>query len=335
MASSIINEDQCIDIIRITPWNILARQDFDKLACAISSTPTDSLLHARQFMQINETTIEADSIIGGIYNEESGPESESEAEDIKWNGGWWKICFCGRHQPEHPRLGWKFGHGRSGEANDGVDLRLALGHRRQSGLAGRHGRFYFNSYGKLMIELNPKRPSIYLGGQVIDKHQPERVVASETMMTIGSYTYKIGFTAEASRQHGLRQWARHLRMVLNVPRPAPDVTPTPSNADITLGKWTISNTVGKGTFAAVSVAVDMNRGIVIAAKRFEPRTRKQLDNIKEEVELIKALPEHVRIVFIFFFKFLTINMSSRPDSSSTRKSFLKRKTILRDGYISF
>ncbi|KAI9885874.1 MAG: hypothetical protein M1823_002353 [Watsoniomyces obsoletus] len=300
----------CRAFLVLAPDNPVARTNFEEVAAAIEADPSNpALRHAGQYM-LRVHHGRPHVVRSGRAVSATTSDSEADVDEAyNWTGHY-QLCLCRAHRPIRPRLGWQMGFGRSREPRGGVELRLALEREEGTGMASKHARVYLNRNGIFLIRSDhPRQPIILLQGNPVIK---QRVLdVPETTLTLGEFRYTLTFTDWSRSAQFRTSWEEYLASIHEDAVPNPAVSPTPLPTDIRLQEWTISETVGKGSFGAVAVAVNRDDGSVMAAKRLEPRRQHQMGAIRDEVNILKALPDQ-----IYLPKFIDVIYEKGSDDPS-------------------
>lgn len=271
-----------------------------------------NLQRARRFMEVKPYQHEIRVSSPPALEVENVSQSEIESDasgardpTLQYQGSY-ILSFDVR--PSLPQVGWRVGTGRWNlqtmeiTPNGEADIQLAPPGPQSSkyGVAGKHAILYFDENGTMSVRIiNSRRPKVMIDTEEFDQGS-RGFTSRKHLISFGKLSYDLELVAldEEKYQKNLRTYFTHY---LRWPVPPPDISATPSPWDLMFNNWIVKGTVGKGAFGSVNAAKHRLTGETAAAKCLV-RNTKTWPRAAAEIEILKALPQHVSFK-IFFVEF--------------------------------
>lgn len=281
---------------RLTPSNTMAKVAFDAAFDPDSNTRT-----SRQHIYVEpQQRYDKDVLMFRIQEEKKkrGDAEDSDSptdvntdteKDLKHHGmiwfGWFTFDFD--TPPSKSSTGWAVGKGRRGY---NIDFTITT-QQFSASVRGYHARFNFHATtGYIYISKVSREPSaeVLVNGKNMRSGEQVCLNKNPTDIRLGNLEYKFQYTDFAYTERFYETRQQYMTRYLNVSNPPnPSLTPTPSTTFRTFGNWTISNSLGKGTYGKVFSATN-SKGEVVAIKVVD-RSQRTIQQVNSEIQVLKEL----------------------------------------------
>ena len=291
-----------MEFATLTPANVLAKMAFsDAFNAIMSSGQKESIDVARCHMNVQPNLVyEADVLryrleLERKLSEEDDSESltelntDHEEEDrnrgMVWNG-FYVLGF--QHPPSTPDLGWIIG--KKGSYADIVLCSSAFAKRHSLNLRNSHARLNFNRYnGAIFISAISSSPlsGVTVNGEAVSR---QTYILNQYKMKIGVnlLEYDFEYTEFASTKDYKMERQQYLASELKAPTTF--LMPTPQQNTRTIGQWTLSDPLGKGTSGRVFLASNSkNETVAIKMIEYTSRTAETVNREIAQCEKLTAL----------------------------------------------
>ncbi|MCJ1368626.1 hypothetical protein MMC16_007770 [Acarospora aff. strigata] len=223
------------------------------------------------------------------------PDTDTEQENARsasvWTG---QYIFDLSIKVTKPLIGWVAGKGRPEDplAHDDVELFLTSSLERREGVRGRHARFNFNQGTGFFGVARASRAVMELtvNGEPVS-HSIFAFNQSHAKLRIGYLEYHFEYTEYARSTHISNNMRDYLENALAFQsQPPPYLATTPASSAIIVGQWTISSSLGSGSFGKVHAATN-TKNEVVAIKTVVRQSQRTGAALQHEIQVLRALTD--------------------------------------------
>ena len=294
----------------LTPVNVLAMMAFsDVFDTAIKAGQRNSMEAKPYCMEVQPSQeyhrdvlhyrLELDRKLNEGDISESITELDSDNQiAARPLGMIWKGFYSLKLQqaPIDPDLGWVLGKKSAGRKSfaDLVLCNNVFARHHNLNIRSSHARISLNTdNGAIFIASITRSPlaGISINGKVVGRQQ--HILNQHKMkIWINSLEYDFEYKNFASSPTYLKERQEYLSNILKAPQIISFNMPTPQQATRTIGQWTLSDSLGKGTAGRVFLASNSkNEVVAVKIMEFNSRSAKSVRKEISQFQKLKALAE--------------------------------------------